>query len=109
MFFVKFGGFGLYRVFMIFRLLTLFVGMPLSIWTGHAILVKRLHDRDKSGWWTLMAFVPGIGALWLAIECGFLKGTNGLNRYGEDPTVLKSNQIRVVGKNTPSIMENGRK
>ena len=103
MFFMKFGGVGLYRAVMIFRLLTLLVGMPLSIWSGYAITVKRLHDRDRSGWWTLMVFVPGIGALWLAIECGFRKGTPGLNRYGEDPNVHKFNQIRVMGENTPSM------
>ncbi|MFD2208070.1 DUF805 domain-containing protein [Kiloniella antarctica] len=46
------------------------------------ILIKRWHDRDKSGWWTLIIFVPIIGALWILIECGFLKGTEGPNRFG---------------------------
>ena len=93
---------------MIFRLLTLLVGVPISMWTAYATAVKRLHDRDRSGWWTLMGFVPGIGLLWLAIECGFRKGTNGLNRYGSDPTVHKSNRIRVMGQNTPSMTEEER-
>ena len=89
-FFGRFGGWGFYRLFMIFRLLTLLVGMPISIWSGHATMVKRLHDRDRSGWWTLMSFVPGVGPFWLFIECGFRKGTNGLNSYGSDPNVPKS-------------------
>jgi len=47
--------------------------------------VKRYHDRDKSGWWVLIIFLPVIGALWYLIECGFLRGTDGNNAYGPDP------------------------
>ncbi|WP_052742013.1 DUF805 domain-containing protein [Kiloniella litopenaei] len=46
------------------------------------IHVKRWHDRDKSGWWTLIIFVPIIGAFWVFIECSFLSGTAGPNRFG---------------------------
>ena len=44
--------------------------------------VKRWHDRDKSGWWVLIALVPVIGAIWSLIELGFLPGTPGNNRFG---------------------------
>jgi uncharacterized membrane protein YhaH (DUF805 family) len=44
--------------------------------------IKRFHDRDKSGWWMLIALVPVIGGLWLLVELGFLKGTDGPNRFG---------------------------
>ncbi|TAJ96104.1 MAG: DUF805 domain-containing protein [Reyranella sp.] len=47
--------------------------------------VKRYHDRDKSGWWVFIVFLPVIGAVWLLIECGFLPGTVGPNRFGPDP------------------------
>jgi uncharacterized membrane protein YhaH (DUF805 family) len=50
-----------------------------------AISAKRWHDRDKSGWWALVAFVPVIGGIWTLVECGFLKGTAGPNRFGADP------------------------
>ena len=50
-----------------------------------AVTVKRWHDRDKSGWWVLIGFVPVIGLLWTLVECGCLKGTDGDNRYGTDP------------------------
>ncbi len=55
------------------------------IWPGLAISIKRWHDRDKSGWWVLIAFVPIIGGLWALIETGFLPGTPGPNQYGPDP------------------------
>ena len=54
------------------------------IWSVIAIQVKRWHDRDKSGWWILINFIPIIG-FWALIENGFLRGTEGKNRFGEDP------------------------
>jgi uncharacterized membrane protein YhaH (DUF805 family) len=50
-----------------------------------AIYTKRWHDRNKSGWWSLILFVPIIGAIWFLVECGFLSGTEGMNDYGPDP------------------------
>jgi uncharacterized membrane protein YhaH (DUF805 family) len=44
------------------------------MWVSFASVVRRMHDRGKSGWWALLYFVPGIGWLWLIIECGFLPG-----------------------------------
>jgi uncharacterized membrane protein YhaH (DUF805 family) len=53
-----------------------------------AILVdiKRWHDRDKSGWWMLIALIAIIGSIWFLIELGFLAGTPGPNRFGPPPT-----------------------
>ena len=49
------------------------------------VYVKRFHDRDKSGWWILIALIPIIGAIWMLIELGFLAGTPGPNRFGLPP------------------------
>ncbi|MFT3673398.1 DUF805 domain-containing protein [Aestuariivirga sp.] len=57
----------------------------LTIWPSLAIYAKRWHDRDKSGWWTLIGLVPVIGSIWMLIELGFLRGTEGPNRFGPDP------------------------
>ena len=57
----------------------------LLIWPALAVTAKRWHDRDKSGWWNLINFVPVIGWLWALIETGFLPGTIGDNRFGPDP------------------------
>ena len=56
-----------------------------SIYLGLAIYAKRWHDRDKSGWWSLIILIPIIGPLWLLVECGILEGTKGANRFGPDP------------------------
>jgi uncharacterized membrane protein YhaH (DUF805 family) len=43
-------------------------------WISVAGVVRRFHDRGKSGWWALLYFLPFIGWLWILIECGFLPG-----------------------------------
>jgi uncharacterized membrane protein YhaH (DUF805 family) len=65
---------------------TTYLVNALLLWPSLAITVKRWHDRDKSAWWLLIVLVPIIGALWAFIECGFLRGTVGPNRFGEDLT-----------------------
>ncbi len=57
----------------------------LVVLCSFAVTVKRWHDRDKSGWWVLIGFIPVIGFLWTLVECGCLKGTDGGNRFGPDP------------------------
>lgn len=57
------------------------------IWISLAIQVKRWHDRNKSGWWVLIGFVPLIGPIWALIENGFLAGDEAENRFGK-PTSL---------------------
>lgn len=55
------------------------------LWPSLALGIKRFHDRDKSGWWVLVALIPIIGFFWILIELGMLEGTNGPNQYGPDP------------------------
>jgi len=55
------------------------------LWPSLALQVKRWHDRDKTGWMVLINFIPIIGFLWTLIECGFLDGTPGSNKYGPSP------------------------
>ena len=76
---------------------------------GIAAGIKRLHDREKSGWW-LLVFYARAGSpqrnraaqlaassracvhsralaisIWMIVELGCLKGTTGPNTYGPDP------------------------
>jgi len=55
------------------------------LWPSLALQVKRWHDRDKTGWMVLINFIPIIGFLWTFIECGFVDGTPGPNKYGPSP------------------------
>ena len=51
------------------------------LWPSLAVQIKRWHDRNKSGWWQLINFIPLVGPIWAFIELGFLPGTYGVNRY----------------------------
>lgn len=55
------------------------------LWPALAVGIKRFHDRDKSGWWVLIALIPIIGFFWILIELGMLEGTKGPNQFGPDP------------------------
>ena len=56
-----------------------------------AVTVRRLHDRDMSGWWYLGAIVGGmIPIVGFLVSIAFLvlmalPGTPGPNRFGPDP------------------------
>jgi uncharacterized membrane protein YhaH (DUF805 family) len=45
-----------------------------------ALLIRRLHDIDKSGWWVFIGLVPFVGPIVLLVFT-VLEGTPGLNRY----------------------------
>jgi uncharacterized membrane protein YhaH (DUF805 family) len=51
---------------------TYLLWLPVSVWISLATQVKRWHDRDKSGWWVLIGFVPVVGWAWSLVEAGFL-------------------------------------
>ena len=46
-----------------------------------AVLVRRLHDLDRSAWFLLVALIPAVGLIVLVVMLA-LPGTAGSNRYG---------------------------
>jgi uncharacterized membrane protein YhaH (DUF805 family) len=45
-----------------------------------SLTMRRIHDLDKSAWWTLLILIPVVGAvLWSSLF--FLPGTDYRNRY----------------------------
>jgi len=83
-----------------------------TLWPNIAVMVKRIHDRNKTGWLVLAYWVPAglqtilfiadasdnmaaslirlitiaVG-IWFFIELGCMRGTVGPNRYGADPVL----------------------
>lgn len=49
-----------------------------------AVIVRRLHDTDRSGWWILISLIPLIGTIVLIVFL-VLDSTPGANRFGENP------------------------
>ncbi len=60
------------------------LAVPL-LWINLCLMVKRWHDRNRSGLWLLINLIPGIGQMWTLVECGFIAGTPGGNKYGPSP------------------------
>ena len=49
-----------------------------------ALTVRRLHDTGKSGWFVLINLIPVVGfVIFFVVLC--LEGTNGINKYGNNP------------------------
>lgn len=51
---------------------------------GIAVQVRRFHDQNKSGWLTLINFVPYVGGF-IVLAFMMIEGTRGPNRFGADP------------------------
>ncbi|MDI1460007.1 DUF805 domain-containing protein [Catellatospora sp. KI3] len=51
-----------------------------------AVVVRRLHDIGKSGWWVFITLIPIIGSFWLLIL--MVTEGQGDNQYGPSPKAL---------------------
>lgn len=83
------------------------------LWPTAAVLVKRLHDRNKAGWWALLLilawmlaaghwqmlapvwqwgvgrFIPTLIIVMMMIDLGAFVGTDGDNRFGPEAERVK--------------------
>lgn len=95
------------------------LGASLFLWIYLATAIKRLHDRDRRGWWIVPFFVvPGLFSqfsdllpdsnwvlpfaavasvlwLWGSVEMFCVPGSAGDNRFGPDPLA------NVAGSSAP--------
>lgn len=62
------------------------IAVMITAWPAIALMVKRWHDRGKSGWHVFAALIPIIGSIWVLIEVGILAGREGANRFGDAPS-----------------------
>ena len=63
--------------------------------------IKRIHDRNHSGWYLLCILIPLLN-IWLLVELFLLKGTAGDNQYGPDPA-LKS--VSIISPAAPAQVQ----
>lgn len=93
-----------------------FVLWPIAVLV---LCIKRLHDRERSGWWVVVFVIlplildeladrltegtplwwvlvaAGLSvSIWGLIEIGFLRGTDGDNDYGPDPLAIPAPRPR---------------
>ena len=52
------------------------------------LIVRRLHDLGKSGWWVLLAIIPIVNFIGIFVILVFMvmEGEEHSNQYGEVPT-----------------------
>jgi uncharacterized membrane protein YhaH (DUF805 family) len=94
----------------------------ISTWCFAAMSIKRLHDRNKSGWWMVLFFIApsllgkladrlddqtavfivsavGFGlSLWCFVEIFCLKGSKGPNRFGSDPLAKGNMSVQAPSR-----------
>ena len=109
-----------YWMFFLFHIIALFVALAIDVAIGTglneggspvgfiyaiyafgtfiptiAVVVRRLHDVGKSGWWYFIAFVPIIGGIWLLVlMC--TDSEDGTNEYGPNPK-NPSDELNEIG------------
>ena len=49
-----------------------------------SVVVRRLHDVGKSGWFYLIILIPLVGFIWMLVLL-VSNGNVGENKYGADP------------------------
>ena len=105
-----------------FKLFSLVFGV-LFLYPAVALMVKRLHDRDRPAWLAGLFLAPNliknvtdvigvtgnplafnildfllfvlafITNIWAFVELGCLRGTVGTNQYGPDPLMTRATQL----------------
>ena len=60
------------------------VVVALILLTSLYLFIRRLHDLNRSAWFSVLAVVPYINLAMLAYLI-FFEGTSGPNRFGADP------------------------
>ena len=76
----------------VYVLYLLFIFLP-----SLAVLVRRLHDVGKSGWFVLISLIPLVGSIWiLVLLC--TDSIPGQNQYGLNPKGIGNyDEIDQVG------------
>jgi uncharacterized membrane protein YhaH (DUF805 family) len=96
-------------------------GLVFFLWIFIATSIKRLHDRDKSGWWMVAFFagpnlynhysdllpdsyfvlIPSAIAfalmIWGFVELYFLRGSRKTNRFGPNPLLAVETKPQQQG------------
>jgi uncharacterized membrane protein YhaH (DUF805 family) len=76
----------------IYIIYNLFVLLP-----ALAVLIRRLHDVGKSGWFVFISIIPLVGPIWLLVLL-FTDSIPGKNEYGLNPKGIGNyDEIDQVG------------
>jgi uncharacterized membrane protein YhaH (DUF805 family) len=63
------------------------VNLIVSSWMIFSLTIKRWHDLNQSGWFSIFGFIPFVN-----IILGFIKGTEGNNKYSSNPVYTEKKE-----------------
>ncbi|MFB9077879.1 DUF805 domain-containing protein [Flavobacterium procerum] len=81
---------GLFVGYFVFVLYSLATILPTL-----GVVVRRLHDVGKSGWFYFVSLIPLVGGIWLLVLL-VTDGDYGSNQYGHDPKNI-ADEIKEIG------------
>lgn len=84
---VSFGETGIGPIYLLYFLAILIPSL--------AVVVRRLHDTGKSGWFILLGFIPLVGGIILLVFM-ILEGNAGPNQYGPDPKEVNASVLKTA-------------
>lgn len=79
----------------ILSIIFLFIFALVTFVPSLAVLVRRLHDTNRSGWNFFLGLIPVIGSF-ILLYFYFSDGSVGRNNYGDDPK-RPHNEISEIG------------
>ena len=56
----------------------------ICLYSLFVLIIKRLHDLNNNGWWSILIFIPFVNIAF-AIYLLFFRGTKEPNRFGNPP------------------------
>ena len=75
-----------------FVLIPIFIIISLIfLFPTFTIMIRRLHDTGRSGWFLLLLLIPIIG--WIILTIWFCQDSDYKNEYGPSPKVVSSGYI----------------
>ena len=86
---------------MVSSVIAIIVGLLLIVYAigtlvpSIAVMVRRLHDIGKSGWWYFIALIPLAGPIWLIVLLA-TDSQEGTNEYGVNPKTGEVDLINTI-------------
>ena len=86
---------------MVSSVLAIIVGLLLIVYAigtlvpSISVMVRRLHDIGKSGWWYFIALIPLAGPIWLIVLLA-TDSQPGSNEYGINPKTGEVDLINTI-------------
>jgi len=81
------GAAGFVAIYLIYLIYQIAILIP-----SLAVIVRRLHDVGKSGWYFFISFIPLVGIVWLIVLL-VTEGEPYDNQYGANPKELADELI----------------